>query len=444
MNYAPDDPAATHPFSEKLANEQNFTWAYTQRAIEEYKKFIYLCCISPHGASPPPVVDEVWHLHLTYTLEYWQRFCKEILERELHHQPSRGGPGEKEKHDQWYADTLLLYESTFGHPPPPDIWPPPGEPHDLSNIRWSAFRDRTFPIRCILPFIPSFYTLFFFGTAIPFHLNGPQFLQFYILAIICIIPMAWWARELKQNKLHDLLRPAFLRMSRYELAYLTAKAKGYSLLCLTELIDKAYLVRSDSEHYTVTKEASTYSDCPILPLLDDGAVVDLRQLHTMTQPESHNLVKKHGPLTDAWNRTALHYTLPILLLLVLGIARVVQGIYNDRPVFYLISLILLTALVLTPRKNDLQSAFEAIFSRDTSGITHIKDKTSFDFITMGIWGVSNMLLGTDLGKQYADLTGQKLYERGEWIGGSNGNNSCGSSCGGGGGCGGGGCGGCGG
>ncbi len=62
-----DDPGAFLPFSDKQAFNQNWSVSFTQRAIAEYKKFIFLCCVSEMGASPSQVVDEVWHLHLPYT-----------------------------------------------------------------------------------------------------------------------------------------------------------------------------------------------------------------------------------------------------------------------------------------------------------------------------------------------------------------------------------------
>src|ERR1700754_4036844 len=119
-----DDPDAAITFSRKLAAQENWSPAFTQEAIEEYRKFIFLCCIAPNGASPSKVVDEVWHLHLTYTRSYWIAFCKNTLGKDIHHHPSKGGTGENHKHEQWYTETLQLYESVFGSPPPANTWPP--------------------------------------------------------------------------------------------------------------------------------------------------------------------------------------------------------------------------------------------------------------------------------------------------------------------------------
>lgn len=122
QGFSLDHPNAIFPFSKKLAKEENWTLEFTHKAIEEYKKFVYLCCISPNGASPSEVVDKVWHLHLIYTQNYWEVFCPKILKQNLHHHPSQGGFEEKNKHQNWFAETLENYKEIFSQEPPEDIW----------------------------------------------------------------------------------------------------------------------------------------------------------------------------------------------------------------------------------------------------------------------------------------------------------------------------------
>ena len=76
-----------------------------------------------HPVTPSDEVDQAWHLHLLYTESYWVEMCGELLERPLHHGPTRGGSSEGQKFRNWYAETLASYERAFGHAPPPDIWP---------------------------------------------------------------------------------------------------------------------------------------------------------------------------------------------------------------------------------------------------------------------------------------------------------------------------------
>ena len=94
QQFAFDEPNVEITFSKKLAREQKWSASYTQRVIEEYRRFIFLCCISPNGASPSKAVDEAWHLHLTYTRSYWEAFCKNTLGKDIHHYPSGGGGGD--------------------------------------------------------------------------------------------------------------------------------------------------------------------------------------------------------------------------------------------------------------------------------------------------------------------------------------------------------------
>jgi hypothetical protein len=78
--YQIDQADVIIPFSRKLAQTEGWTRRFCLLAIEEYKKFVYLCCVSKNGASPSIAVDKVWHMHLLYTTEYWKEFCPKILE----------------------------------------------------------------------------------------------------------------------------------------------------------------------------------------------------------------------------------------------------------------------------------------------------------------------------------------------------------------------------
>ena len=123
-----DDSDAIQTFEARLAKEQNWTLAYSRRVIDEYKRFVFLCAASGHGCTPSQDVDEAWHLHLAYTKSYWDRMCGEVLGKPLHHNPSKGGPEEDQKHGNWYQRTHDSYRELFGVEPPADIWPTGSRP----------------------------------------------------------------------------------------------------------------------------------------------------------------------------------------------------------------------------------------------------------------------------------------------------------------------------
>lgn len=114
---------ASLSFAARLARENRWTPAHAERVIGEYKRFCYLAMTAGHEVTPSDAVDQAWHLHLTYSRDYWQTFCREVLGRDLHHGPTQGGTVERDRYYRQYAATLAAYETAFGHAPPADIWP---------------------------------------------------------------------------------------------------------------------------------------------------------------------------------------------------------------------------------------------------------------------------------------------------------------------------------
>ncbi|WP_421655276.1 glycine-rich domain-containing protein [Leptothermofonsia sp. ETS-13] len=119
-----DETDTALPFSHRLARENGWSLEYTSRVIEEYKKFVFLAAISDHPVTPSDQVDQVWHLHLLYTRSYWEEFCPKVLQKPLHHGPTKGGTWGRQKFNDWYNKTLKSYEQFFNQPPPSDIWHP--------------------------------------------------------------------------------------------------------------------------------------------------------------------------------------------------------------------------------------------------------------------------------------------------------------------------------
>ncbi len=116
----PDDAALD--FIGRLARENGWSRDHAARVFGEYRRFAFLAATAGHPVTPSDAVDQAWHLHLTYSRDYWDRFCP-LLGRPLHHGPTAGGAAEEQRFFAQYADTLRSYEAAFG-PPPADLWPP--------------------------------------------------------------------------------------------------------------------------------------------------------------------------------------------------------------------------------------------------------------------------------------------------------------------------------
>ena len=120
-----DDDALT--FSARLSRENVWSRSYAQRCIFEYKRFLYLSTLSSQAITPSDSIDQVWHLHLSYTRSYWLDLCENILVTPLHHEPTLGGRRELNKFREQYQATLNQYRDVFGEQPPIDIWPSTAE-----------------------------------------------------------------------------------------------------------------------------------------------------------------------------------------------------------------------------------------------------------------------------------------------------------------------------
>lgn len=104
------------PFEQRLARERGWSLEFAHRAIDEYRKFLYLAAISDHPIIPSPAVDAVWALHLTQTRSYWDELCRGNLARPLHRESRADGS------DRGLQETLALYRAEFGSEPPGRIW----------------------------------------------------------------------------------------------------------------------------------------------------------------------------------------------------------------------------------------------------------------------------------------------------------------------------------
>lgn len=142
-----DQPDAQLLFSKLLARDNGWSLQYARRVIEEYKKFAFLAVVAGHPVTPSDQVDQVWHLHLSYTRSYWEEFCSKVLQTTLHHDPTQGGEAENQKFDDWYSKTLESYERFFGTKPPVESWSTPKDRfgRDLYFVRINTQQNWVLP-----------------------------------------------------------------------------------------------------------------------------------------------------------------------------------------------------------------------------------------------------------------------------------------------------------
>lgn len=178
-----DAPGCSIPFAAKLAREQGWSVAKSERVLGEYRRFLFLALEAGHPVSPSRAVDLAWHQHLLDTRSYWLEFCPRVLGQPLHHTPSRGGEEERQQLGEWYRRTLASYRACFGEAPPADLWPeaepPATAPRPPRRMPYrSGMLLGSLLLALVLGGCKAGYQYF------PFSLHGPDFLLFYGLATL--------------------------------------------------------------------------------------------------------------------------------------------------------------------------------------------------------------------------------------------------------------------
>ncbi len=370
-----DDAYASHPFSLRLAKENTWALGYTQRAVEEYRRFAFLAVAAGHPVSPSDPVDQVWHLHLLYTRDYWEVFCGRVLRAPLHHGPARGGVAEVDKFTDWYARTRASYRRFFGEPPA-EFWPealvhPRARRVDvtchwiLPKPRWlvrlAAWRPGRPVIRPAAAAAAVAATLADVRGATaggyqPLDLRGPEFLQFFATLAVVVFAAAailrWYLRRPA-----DL--PAQTEVDDYGAARLAGGRSrvveaAVAAACARGLVE----VRALHLHRTAAPVP------PDLPLIE-RAVVGLARpdgtaLHRLggacgaaLEAIESDLAEKGLVLQGTDKLLALAVPAFLAALVpVIGIAKIAVGLQRQRPVLFLVGLTLLavvaTALFLRP------------------------------------------------------------------------------------------------
>jgi uncharacterized protein (TIGR04222 family) len=474
-----DVPGASFPFSKKLAIENHWTPAYTRRVIEEYKRFSFMAVAAGHPVSPSEAVDQAWHMHLTYTQNYWKVFCADVLQTPLHHNPTQGGRAERDKFDDWYRRTLESYRTLFQSEPPTDIWPTPEDkqsaPQQFVRVdkadHW-VIRKPKVNSKGQLAII-AVLSVFILGCsgavagANPFDWMGPDFLRFYVLLTPMCIALGCWAR-------YSLLVPISSsgpgpHLDGYQMAYLN-KGKWLTIdAAIASLVQKQVLGFDPKQQVlfpTSVQFAGGHTlEEFIYGIANQPTGVRLRHLRQDAGPQADRIgedLKRMG-LYVADDQVAKILTVPLLVAAiapVIGIMKIMVGISRDRPVSNLVGLCfvsLIVILIVFVRKPGRSRYGDAVLSQLQEHYDHMRHlghhhavvSTNELAVAIGLFGMTT-LVGSDLGFLATSMRTPPSSSSG--CSGSIGSCSSGGSCGGGGGgdggggggCGGGGCGGCGG
>lgn len=359
-----ENPAVVLDFARRLARTMGWSLQTARAGIEEYRRFCFLAALATEPVTPSEEVDEIWHLHLTYSRDYWDVWCARVLGRALHHDPTAGGPVEHSRYRAQYAETLALYESYFG-PPDARFWPGLQDRFRPLPRYQLVDRDRTIvlarpslrALRAAL--IPGLAALLAVVSVKPasaaildvLDWKGEQFLAFYAQLLLGAFTLAFAIRWL----ICSTGRPAVARnLSPVEVAYL----KGGSLRAADTLViglsscEAATVTTSPPRIRVSTARTNLPRDLQPFRSLDQGTFTrsqfkKMFERAPATQRMRIELADANLILDSGRNAWCMAATLLILVpVILLGVAKVVVGVGRDKPVGFLVMLLLVGLGVL--------------------------------------------------------------------------------------------------
>lgn len=432
MQFDLDGPPSEYDFSTRLAHENYWTKAFTQKAILEYKKFMYLAATSDQMVSPSEVVDTVWHQHLIFTQSY-QEFCA-LLGKQVQHVPSTHNREEAQRFRQARERTKRLYQESFGEQPS-SIWEY-SSMYESLHLPKARLKLRGFVLIGIGAFVALIAPFYYLLRPLYIQIGNPDFLIGYaILAMITLGGLELLNRRRLRQMVDAFDKNSFVfHLDPLEMVYLkTQKLSNVINGVLNALIENWHvtvytdntLARSEKDHTGSLEEVQvletlkglgrTYYPNLLRQLL-------LKPVFTNTA-SCMDAFKKYVSKSRKFGRLFyLNFGLLALLVMV-ALIRLSTGVERERPVTQIF--IALVATII----------FSVFFlDRLTRQVcTHTVPQVYKQEIlpqrqVQGDWQWQYFILGTAvLATSFAPLV--NYVERNEGSGGSGCGTSCGSSCG---------------
>jgi uncharacterized protein (TIGR04222 family) len=327
--------------------------------------------------TPSGQVDQAWHLHLTYTRAYWGEFCEQVLGRPLHHNPSRGGAAEQRRYRNDYARTLSSYRAHFGVLPPADIWPAPeqrfGDDLHFARVNlarhWVIRKPTVPPLRfgegsrralrrnlllAAMALGSSALGCASLGLVSPLDLSGGSFLSLYIPFAIATLGASWVIQRASRRNMLPRFRD-IPSLDAYEAAFLTGGAKIALTTAFANLVAMGTF-RFDAQTQSVSRAPAA----PRPPHALERALDDRLRQSSGADPSSGQavasvLARPHALTHDLQTKLeqaelvaprSLIALACALLVPAFGIVKIAVGVSRDKPVGFLILLVLASVAVI--------------------------------------------------------------------------------------------------
>lgn len=448
--FAIDPPGASLSFRARLARENGWTETEAGEVLDEYLHFIALTQFAGHEVTPSDSVDQAWHLHLTYTRNYWNQLCAELLGRPLHHGPTAGGPASDQRYRIQYGQTLRSYEQHFGYPPPARWWPAARERfaqsasarridtrvHWLIPRRWLPTAALTAAALLVAVLLPDLAEA---QEVNPLNWTAGPFLKLYgsliLAAIAASLLVFFTTRGVDEARGARTLSPE-------QLAILAGRTSQLGDTVAVRLLERGALTLDTTTSKLVAATGVHGNDEFERAVLKRAATgAHQEELALALRDEAMRMeqeLTRRGEMVRAedWLRRVLLVTAPLALPWLLGLTKIVFGVMRDKPVGYLIlgSIVLpLIALGFVISVGSVSARGRATLAYHRARHGRLKRAPTADELPLAVALFGTAVLSGTAYAHHADALRQATSSSGDGGGssdGSSGGGSGGSGCGG--------------
>ena len=348
-----DYPPSEFGFSLRLANENYWTQSFTDQAILEYKKFMYLAAISELMVSPSEIIDKVWHQHLIFSQSY-QDFCL-LIGKQIQHVPSTHNKEDFQKFKQAKERTTELYRKEFGEQPE-NIWKFK-DMFDSLHLEKASFKIRSFLIVCILLFFTLTIPAYFILRPLFEKIDNPYFvIGLLAITFITFLFLEYYNKQKFTEIINGVHQQSFIYFLKpSELIYLK-KGKLNDVIDATvnELVINKIIAVEPNDSVSLEKLGATKSkqQLQVSACLSElgTAKYHVLQKKLTTKPIFWNIGNSMDAFRKYFNKSKkfgalFYFNFSLLALLVLlSITRVITGTVRDKPIaiisFFTIALLI--------------------------------------------------------------------------------------------------------
>jgi len=340
-----DEQNAEYSFSVRLADENKWTIYFTEQAILEYKRFMYLAATAEEMVSPSEIVDIVWHQHLIFTKSY--QSLGKILDKKIEHIPSTHNTSQKETFVRAKQRTTQLYEVNFGKQPI-EFWTYVNM-EDSFDIPKSNRNNFYSMLAASILFVILIYPAAYVLRPLLITIENPNFMIGYVLFMILTLILLTIYNKNVFNKVarNSFKSPILSNLTAEELIYLKTNSLGQVLHGIVNKLVVHHIIGISKDFKIKTKkqiQEGTLIEDVIYNYVEQKGESHYPLLvnHFIEKPIVTRYTHAHFHLNRLFNESKSFANMLLvnfsvfLLILLIGSSRMLVGISRDKPVLFLV------------------------------------------------------------------------------------------------------------